>query len=77
MPGQGIYSEKYSAFRRSEAFGGGGEAVADWHHGTLTTEGVAGAQPQPQFSRFTNKGAHAQVGRQGSCLQLRLPASLL
>jgi hypothetical protein len=62
MPGKGQYSDKSSVLRRSISFaaeacptGAVAAGAPSWQHGTLTTDGVAGAQPRT-YDRFTNKG---------------------
>ena len=75
MPAKGAFSERYSALNRTSLWGeaaadagaGAGAAAASagrWQHGTLTTEGVAGAQPNPfRHERYTHKGPeHEQAG---------------
>lgn len=61
MPGKGAFSDKYSAFRRSEPLPApGGSGGGQWQHGTLTAADVAGAQPR-SYEQFTRKGPYAQV----------------
>jgi hypothetical protein len=75
MPRKGEYSDKYGFHNSSLVFNCGGEAVGHAGHGTLTTEGIDGAQPR----RFTAERAPAPWAQEvqdevGIRTKVRLPA---